>query len=174
MNRRQFLGSTALLAAPLVGGCGGDHTLSIDRSLPVGPFGADSTAEQVTEGLDLSGKTALVTGCNSGIGYECMRVLALRGAHVIGTGRTLDKARVACASVAGNTTPVALELSDFQSAAACAQTVAGMGTGLDMLILNAGIGSFTEFDLIYGIEKIFVVNYLGHVVLAENLLGELA
>ena len=174
MNRRQFLGSTALLAAPLVGGCGSDHTLSIDRSLPVGPFGADSTAEQVTEGLDLSGKTALVTGCNSGIGYECMRVLALRGAHVIGTGRTLEKARLACASVAGNTTPVALELADFQSAAACAETVAGMGTGLDMLILNAGIGSFTEFALINGVEKIFVVNYLGHVVLAENLLGELA
>lgn len=174
MNRRQFLGSTALLAAPLAGGCGRGHTISIDHSLPVGPFGADATAEQVTAGLDLSGKTALVTGCNSGIGYECMRVLALRGAHVIGTGRTLEKARQACARVGGKTTPLALELSDFQSATDCAAEVARMDTGLDMLILNAGIGSFTEFDLVNGIEEIFVVNYLGHVVLAENLLGELA
>ncbi len=47
--------------------------------------GAQSTAEEVTAGIDLSGMTAVVTGCNSGIGFETMRVLALRGAHVIGT-----------------------------------------------------------------------------------------
>jgi NADP-dependent 3-hydroxy acid dehydrogenase YdfG len=58
--------------------------------VPVGPFGASSTAEEVTAGLDLSGRTALVTGANSGLGRETMRVLALRGAHVIGTARSLD------------------------------------------------------------------------------------
>jgi NAD(P)-dependent dehydrogenase (short-subunit alcohol dehydrogenase family) len=55
-----------------------------------------STAEQVTEGVDLSGKVALVTGCNSGIGAETVRVLAKRGAHVIGTAHTLDKAEKSC------------------------------------------------------------------------------
>ena len=47
-------------------------------------FGANSTAEQVTDGIDLTGKTALITGVNSGLGFETMRVLAGRGAHMIG------------------------------------------------------------------------------------------
>jgi NAD(P)-dependent dehydrogenase (short-subunit alcohol dehydrogenase family) len=172
MKRRQFLQVSAAVAAtaPLVTACGSDHSLSIDSSLPVSSFGAKSTAEEVTQGLDLSGKTALVTGCNSGIGYECMRVLALRGAHVIGTGRTMEKATNACASVEGNTTPLAMELSDFQSSIDCAAAVTEMGVDLDMLILNAGISSFGDFELINGIEKIFVVNYLGHFVLTMNLL----
>ncbi len=170
LNRRQFLqGSVALTAMPLAG-CGGEDVVSIDDSLPVGPFGASSTAEQVTRGMDLSGKTALVTGCNSGIGLETMRVLALRGAHVIGTGRTLEKAQAACAGVEGRTTPMVLELSDFESCVACARQVAKLGEPLDMLIPNAGIGTFTDFELVNGIEKIFVVNYLGHVVLTMNLL----
>lgn len=176
MKRRQFLQVSAAVAAtaPLVTACGSDHSLRIDNSLPVSPFGAKSTAEEVTQGLDLSGKTALVTGCNSGIGYECMRVLALRGAHVIGTGRTMQKAIDACASVTGTTTPLALELSDFQSSVDCAAAVQKMGVDLDMLILNAGISSFGDLELINGIEKIFVVNYLGHFVLTMNLLPQVA
>ena len=58
------------------------------------PIGAGG----VHEGIDLSGMTAVVTGANSGLGFETMRVLALRGAHVIGTGRTLEKAESACAA----------------------------------------------------------------------------
>ena len=65
-----------------------------------------------------SGKTAVVTGCNSGIGFETMRVLALRGAHVIGTARTLEKGREACGKVKGRATPVVLELTDFASVVA--------------------------------------------------------
>ena len=170
IHRRQFLQISAAAAlAPSLPACSAEQVV-LDTSLPVGPFGAKSTAEEVTEGLDLSGKTALVTGCNSGIGYETMRVLALRGAHVIGTGRTLEKAQKACADIEGETTPLALELSDFNSCVDCAEQAAELGKPLDILILNAGIGSFYEFELINGIEKIFVVNYLGHVVLTMNLL----
>ena len=115
INRRQFLQASVVttVAAGSLSACSGDHTISIDTSLPIGPYGADSTAEQVTEGMDLTGKTALVTGCNSGIGYECMRVLALRGAHVIGIARTLEKAETACESVSGITTPEYLDLAEF-------------------------------------------------------------
>ncbi len=177
MQRRQFIKLSAGVATvPFVSACASDHNISIDTSLPVSKFGADSTAEQVAEGLDLSGKTALVTGCNSGLGFETMRVLALRGAHVFGTGRTLAKAQTACKQVQGNTTPVALELADFQSAVACAATVrdalAAQGKPLDILICNAGV-NFLDFELVNGVEKTFVINHLGHFVLVNHLLSAL-
>ncbi len=172
ISRRRFLQLPAAAAPlPLLGACAGDEVVpSIDTSLPVGPYGAESTAEQVTAELDLSGKTALVTGCNSGLGFETMRVLALRGAHVIGTGRTLEKAQTAMDSVDGNTTPLALELSDFQSVIDAAAAVRAMGTGLDILVCNAGINTFGDLELVDGVEKIFVVNFLGHFLLVNQLL----
>ena len=140
MNRRQFLYGTTAIAIPVLGGCDrNEFVVSIDDSYPVGPYGATSTAEEVTLGLDLTGKTAMVTGCNSGLGLETMRVLALRGAHVIGTGRTLEKASKACSVMPGKTTPVALELSSLQSIVECADTVARLGLPIDILVCNAGI-----------------------------------
>lgn len=137
---------------------------------PRSSFDSTHTAEDVTRGLGLSGKTAVVTGCTSGIGFETMRVLALRGAHVIGTGRTVDKAKEACARVQGKTTPVALELADFVSVAACADVIQGLNTPIDMLILNAGI--FMESaGQVNGLEQHFVVNHLGHFILAYRLLN---
>lgn len=171
LNRRQAILSTlALGATAATTGCASDYEVSPDPSWPRGPFGSKSTGEDVTDGLDLSGKVALVTGCNSGLGYETMRVLALRGAHVLGTGRTLEKASKACASVEGQTTPLVLELSDFQSGVDCAAAVAKMNLAPDMLILNAGINTFGELELVNGIEKIFLVNFLGHFVLVNHLL----
>ena len=172
LNRRQVIYSAAAVGlGATLGGCNAnEHKVSIDTALPVSPFGADSTGEEVTADLDLQGKIALVTGCNSGLGYETMRVLALRGAHVIGTGRTLEKAKKACASVGGVTTPLALELSNFQSAVDCAKSVATLGLSPDILVLNAGINTFGELELVNGIEKIFTVNFLGHFVLTNHLL----
>jgi len=68
IQRRQLLQlSAAAVAAPMLGACGGEEfVVSPDTRFPIGPFGSDSTAEEVTRGLDLSGKTALVTGCTSG------------------------------------------------------------------------------------------------------------
>jgi NAD(P)-dependent dehydrogenase (short-subunit alcohol dehydrogenase family) len=99
-----------------------------------------------------------------------MRVLAARGAHVIGTGRTLEKARKACASISGQTTPAVLELSDFSSAVDCAETVKALGAPLDIVIANAGISGHDELQVIDGIEQTFRINYLGHFVLVKNLL----
>lgn len=172
INRRQLLFSSAGLAtAPIMVACSGDKPApSLDKRYPIGPYGKDSTAEEVTANMDLAGQVMLVTGCNSGIGYESMRVLALRGAHVIGTGRTMEKARAACDSVVGKTTPLALELSDFQSAVDCAASVQAMGVELDAVILNAGINSIRgDVELVNGIEKMLVVNFLGHFVLVNHL-----
>lgn len=136
---------------------------------PRSAFGAQSTAEGVTAGLNLTGLTAVVTGCNSGIGYETMRVLALRGAHVIGTARTLAKGQEACASVKGKATPVVLELTDFDSVVACAATIRSLTNAIDMLLLNAGI-VLNKLEQVNGLEKQFVVNHLGHFVLTNRLL----
>ncbi|MEO8224477.1 MAG: SDR family oxidoreductase [Gammaproteobacteria bacterium] len=173
MNRRGLLlGGSAAMAAGALAGCG-PAELARPAGIPLSPFGADSTAEQVTAGLDLAGKTALVTGANSGLGYESMRVLALRGAHVIGTARTLDKSREACASVPGRTTPVALELTDFASVVACASQVAALGAPLDILMCNAGVMEVPTAEEINGIERHFATNHLGHFLLTERLLPQL-
>ena len=87
-------------------------------------FNRRSTAEQVTEGVDLSGKIILITGVNSGLGYESMRVLAMRGAHIIGAARSYEKAEQACNSIDGKTTPIACELSDPKQVVTCANTIA--------------------------------------------------
>ena len=129
-----------------------------------------TAAEQVTAGLDLTGPTALVTGATSGIGLETARVLALRGAHVLVTGRTLDKARAACAGIPGRATPLACELEDFDAVAECAARVVQLGVPLDMLICNAGIMAPPALELVRGLEKQFVVNHLGHFLLVHRLL----
>ncbi len=139
--------------------------------VPVGPFGARSTAVEVTAGLDLSGQTMLVTGVTSGIGLETMRVLALRGAQVIGTGRSLARARAAWNSVAGRTTALALELTDYESVVACARAVLAMGVPLDALVCNAGVMALPQREPVAGIEKQFATNHLGHFLLVHRLVG---
>ena len=172
VNRRKFLQATAAVAAvPVVNACSGREK-SADPDVPRSRFDEDSTAEQVTAGLDLTGKIAVVTGCNSGIGFETMRVLALRGAYVIGTGRTLEKAQAACQKVPGVTTPVELELSDFDSVVACAESIRSLNSPIDMLICNAGMrgGDHQQID---GVEKHFFVNHLGHFLLVNRILDRL-
>ena len=175
LSRRQFLYLGTAAAVVGTSACDGvGYNIEPDTRFPRGRFDSDATAESVTADIDLRGKTALVTGCNSGLGLESMRVLAARGAHVIGTGRTVEKAKEACASVTGQTTPVALELSDFQSAVDCAESVKAMGMPLDIIIANAGISGHRELQVIDGIEQTFRINYLGHFVLVNNLLPVVA
>jgi NAD(P)-dependent dehydrogenase (short-subunit alcohol dehydrogenase family) len=162
MDRRGFIETGSLLAlAAYVGGARAQEGRS--------SFPPDATAEQVTEGIDLSGKTIVVTGCNSGIGLETMRVLALRGAHIIGTARTLERGQEACASVQGKATPVVLELSDFDSVGACAAAIRALDTPIDALVCNAGVLQM-ELQQVRGMEMQFVVNHLGHFILVNRLL----
>ncbi len=128
--------SGASIAGVTVASCAGTDKIPAE-GVPRSPYGEDSTAEEVTEGIDLTGKLAVVTGCTSGIGFETMRVLAMRGAWVVGTSRSLEKAQAACDRVQGTTTPLQLELSDPDSIIACANAIRGINQPPDMLILLA-------------------------------------
>lgn len=141
---------------------------------PKGPtgFGYASSASDVTEGVSLAGKTILVTGCNSGLGLETMRVLASRGAHVIGAARTEAKANEAAATVTGKATGVACELSDPASVRACVETVRNMAP-LDAIVANAGIMALPKLNQSHGYELQFFTNHIGHFILVTGLLDRL-
>ena len=134
-------------------------------------FNRRSTAEEVTEGLDLSGKLVFITGINSGLGNESMRVLAKRGAHIIGAARTLEKATAACSEIDGETTPVACELSSPESIRACAKQVKAEFGHIDVLMCNAGIMAPAQLELLMGLERQFATNHMGHFQLVTQLLG---
>jgi len=143
----------------------------ITRQPPLSPFNSSSTAEEVTAGIDLTGLTIAITGVNSGLGYETMRVLALRGAHIIGIARTREKAEQACAGIEGETTPMYLDLADWASVVRCADSIRALNMPLDGLITNAGIMALPELELVNGVEKQFAVNHLGHFILINQLRG---
>jgi NAD(P)-dependent dehydrogenase (short-subunit alcohol dehydrogenase family) len=171
MNRRKFIAATAAGAAVTsLPACGGREPPERPPGIPLSNFGFESTAEDVTAGLDLSGMTALVTGSNSGIGYETARVLALRGARVICAARTIAKAAATSESIAGDTTTSAFDLADFDSIVAAAEKLRAAGTPIDMLVLNAGIMELPELEQVRGIERQFTVNHLGHFILTHQLL----
>lgn len=138
-------------------------------------FGYRSTAEEVTEGLDLSGRTVLVTGCNSGLGQETMRVLCARGARVIGTARTLENAASACAAIpGGSTSAIACDLSEPASIRAAVSQVLRMHCTLDAIVANAGIMAPPRLEQKHGYELQFLTNHVGHHLLVTRLLDRLA
>jgi NAD(P)-dependent dehydrogenase (short-subunit alcohol dehydrogenase family) len=116
----------------------------------------------------------LVTGSNSGIGLETVRVLGKRGARVIAAARTEEKARLATANLAGEFVPVACELSDPASVRACVDAVKKQGRKLDSLICNAGIMALPNLERACGYELQFFTNHIGHFMLVTGLLDSLA
>lgn len=137
-------------------------------------FGYASTAEQVTAGLDLSGRTVLITGVNSGLGAESARVLAMRGARVVALARTREKAAEACRGLATEAVPIACDLSDPASVRAVVVEVQRLGLTLDVLLCNAGIMSLPKREVLHGQELQFLTNHIGHFLLVTSLLDSLA
>lgn len=135
--------------------------------------GFASTAEEVTEGVDLSGKTILITGVNSGLGQESARVLAARGAHIVGAARTSEKATTGCGAIDGESTPVECELSEPASVRACVETLKQSGRQIDVLLCNAGIMALPELERKQGFELQFFTNHVGHFILVTGLLDSL-
>lgn len=137
-------------------------------------YGFHSTAEEVTEGIDLTGKSYLLTGCNSGLGLETMRVLSMRGAHVVALARTVEKAERAIAEVGANATALACELSEPHMVVECVENVKQLGRSLDGVLCNAGIMALPKLEQKYGLELQFLTNHIGHFILVNGLLDYLA
>ena len=141
------------------------------------PFGFDSTAAEVIEGIDLSGKHAIVTGASSGIGVETARALASAGAAVTLAVRDTDAGERTAAQIGtatGNESVDVrpLDLADPASVAAFADTWLGP---LHILVDNAGVMALPALELTPdGWELQFATNHLGHFALALRLHDALA
>jgi NAD(P)-dependent dehydrogenase (short-subunit alcohol dehydrogenase family) len=133
------------------------------------PFGYRSSALEVTAGIDLSGKTAFVTGGYSGLGTEVVRALAAAGARVLVGARRPDKAAEDLADVTGAVEILALDLSDPASIDACAAEVARRTGQLHILINNAAIMACPLARDARGFESQFATNHLGHFQLTARL-----
>lgn len=123
---------------------------------------------------DQSGRTALITGANSGLGLETARALAQRGARVVLACRSLAKAKAACRELAaegrGELIPLELNLADLASVRHGAEQVAEHCGAIDLLINNAGVMAPPRQLSAQGFELQFAVNHLGHFALTQQLL----
>jgi NAD(P)-dependent dehydrogenase (short-subunit alcohol dehydrogenase family) len=127
----------------------------------------------------LTGKVALVTGANSGLGFESARALARRGAHVIMGCRDAGRAERAAAGIRAETPSASLEflrldLMSLRSVEGAARSVLSRGTRLDLLLNNAGIMAMPYTRTEDGFESQFGTNHLAHFALTAQLFPLLA
>ncbi|XP_065869483.1 short-chain dehydrogenase TIC 32, chloroplastic-like [Euphorbia lathyris] len=138
-------------------------------------FSSSSTAEQVTEGIDGSGLTAIVTGASSGIGSETARVLALRGVHVVMGVRNVSagnnvKDTIVKDIPSAKVEVMELDLSSMTSVRKFASDFGSAGLPLNILINNAGIMAIPFALSKDNIELQFATNHIGHFLLTHLLL----
>ena len=145
-------------------------------------FNKKSTAEQVSLGVDLFGKNALVTGANTGLGLETTRVLALRGANVTMACRDLRKADAARQAILGESVGaieeeqldvLQLDLNSLEKTRAAALEYCNRGTPLHLLINNAGIMIPMKRITEDGFEGHLGINHLAHFLFTNLLLDPL-
>jgi NAD(P)-dependent dehydrogenase (short-subunit alcohol dehydrogenase family) len=140
-----------------------------------GPFGAQSTTDEVLEGVDLGGKHILVTGVSAGLGMETARTLVAHGGRVVGAVRDLDKARSAtrlvteAAKGGGGLELARLDLASLASVRACADALLAAGEPFDLVIANAGVMACPKGKTADGFETQFGTNHLGHFVLVNRI-----
>ena len=144
------------------------HQKSIDSG-----FSRHSEPSQVLGGIDLSGRTALVTGGYSGIGIETVRALKNAGADVYVPARRLDEARKELAGIVAEDSIGEMDLGDPASVRRFAGELAQKVSALDILITNAGVMACPEQRTSQGWEWQFAVNHIGHFVLITELLPKL-
>ena len=135
------------------------------------PFGRHSTAAEVAEGIDLSGKRAMVTGAASGIGLETARALAHTGAEVTLAVRNTDAGAQTAADITATTGNQNIHVAqlDLTDRASIATFVAAWDGPLHILVNNAGVMALPEQHTPEGWEMQFATNHLGHFALALGL-----
>jgi NAD(P)-dependent dehydrogenase (short-subunit alcohol dehydrogenase family) len=119
---------------------------------------------------DQSGKVAVVTGANSGLGKVTATELARVGARVILACRNVEAGKAAAAEMSGEVEVRALDLADLDSVRAFAEAV---DEPLDLLINNAGVMATPQRTTAQGFELQFGTNHLGHFALVGQLLNRL-
>ncbi|WP_444438777.1 oxidoreductase [Pseudomonas sp. A6] len=135
-------------------------------------FSAATTADEVIRGIDLTGRTAIVTGGYSGLGRETARVFKQAGARVIVPARDVDRARAALAgTVEVEVWP--MDLLDPASVGAFADRFLAESPKLDLLVNSAGIMAVPLQRDARGVESHFATNHLGHFQLTTRLLPAL-
>ena len=139
--------------------------------IPVGSgFHAKSTAAEVLADIDLSGKTAIVTGGYSGIGLETVRALASKGAAVVVPVRSAAKAQETMASFSGDIGTAPMDLADLGSVRRFAADMKATLKKVDLLINNAGVMASPEARVGPGWESQFGICHMGHFVLTTELM----
>jgi len=124
---------------------------------------------------DQSGKVAVVTGANGGLGLESAKALAGKGAHVVMAARNQEKAQAAydqikAAHPNASLQIVELDLGSFENTRAAAEKIAADHPKIDILINNAGLMAMPERRTADGYEMQFGVNHLGHWLFTAGLL----
>jgi len=137
-------------------------------------FGAESTADEVLEGVDLTGKTVFITGGASGLGEETARAMAARGARVVIAARDPQKLesaaqRIREGSANGAVETILLDLADLKSVRRCGEEAAARLERIDILINNAGVMACPLMRTADGFEMQFGTNHLGHFLLTKYL-----
>lgn len=137
-------------------------------------FGFASTADDVLEGQDLTGRTAFVTGGYSGLGKETARAMAARGAQVILSGRDATKLAAAADEIAEETgarvDTLVCDLASLDSIRAAAKEANDRFDKIDLLINNAGVMACPLDRTADGFEMQFGTNHLGHFLLTNLLM----
>lgn len=127
---------------------------------------------------DLSGKGAVVTGANGGLGFESAKALAGAGAHVVMAARSRDKVSAAYNEILtaypeASLETAELDLGSLESVRRASAVISDAHPVVDILINNAGVMAMPERRTVDGFERQFGVNHLGHWVFTAGLLRSL-
>jgi NAD(P)-dependent dehydrogenase (short-subunit alcohol dehydrogenase family) len=127
---------------------------------------------------DQSGRTAVVTGANGGLGLETSRALAAAGAHVVMAARNQEKAAAAVADIRGGVPEAGLEVAELDlgslaSVREASNQILDTHQPLDILVNNAGVMGIPERRTVDGFEMQFGVDHLGHWALTALLMPAL-